>query len=153
MLLLLVNRNVGSVQLVHALIQTTLQSETTLTGISVILAPTIAMTFTHVILLVQTETVYLHVQPTTRLRPSTLQLQDIGLAGSLDTLQSTETNTQVTVNNAFRFSELTCNVTSNSITNTTTINLRANVGNTGVALSIGANGIFTDNTRIHILML
>jgi hypothetical protein len=57
----------------------------------------------------------------------------------------------VTVNNAFKFSELTCNVTSNSITNTTTINLRANAGNTGVALSIGANttGIFTDATDTY----
>jgi len=55
------------------------------------------------------------------------------------------------VNNAFRFSQLTCNVTSNSITNTTTINLRANAGNTGVALSIGANttGIFTDATDTY----
>jgi hypothetical protein len=42
----------------------------------------------------------------------------------IDTLQSTETNAQVTVNNAFKFSQLTCNVTSNSITNTTSINLR-----------------------------
>ena len=38
-----------------------------------------------------------------------------GLAGSLDTSQSIETNAQVTVNNAFKFSQLTCNVTSNSI--------------------------------------
>ena len=55
----------------------------------------------------------------------------------------------MTVYNAFKFSQLTCNVTSNSITNTTTINLRANSGNTGVALSIDANttGIFTDNTH------
>src|SRR5215467_11264704 len=47
-------------------------------------------------------------------------------------------------------SQLTCNVTSNS-TNNTTINLRANGGNTGVALSIGANttGIFTDNTHTY----
>ena len=73
------------------------------------------------------------------------------LAGSLDTLQSTETNAQVTVNNAFKFSQLTCNISSNSITNTTTINLRANARNTGVALSIGANttGIFTDNTHTY----
>ena len=55
------------------------------------------------------------------------------------------------MNNAFKFSQLTCNVTSNSITNTTTINLRANGGNTGIALSIGANttGIFTDNTHTY----
>jgi hypothetical protein len=55
------------------------------------------------------------------------------------------------VNNAFKFSQLTCNVSSNSITNTTTINLRANAGNTGVALSIDANttGIFTDNTHTY----
>jgi len=55
----------------------------------------------------------------------------------------------VTVNNAFKFTQLTCNVISNCITNTTTVNLRANAGNTGVALSIGSNttGIFTDNTH------
>ena len=55
------------------------------------------------------------------------------------------------MNNAFKFSQLTCNVTANSITNTTSINLRANGGNTGVALSIGANttGIFTDNTHTY----
>jgi hypothetical protein len=62
-----------------------------------------------------------------------------GLAGSLDTLQSTETNAQVTVNNAFKFSELTCNVTSNSITGNSTINLRKNAGNAGPTLSLGAN--------------
>jgi hypothetical protein len=52
-------------------------SETILTGNSVILAPTIAMTFTRVILRVQMETVYLHVQLTTPLRPLILQLQRI----------------------------------------------------------------------------
>jgi hypothetical protein len=52
-----------------------------------------------------------------------------GLAGSLHTSQSTETNAQVTVNNAFKFSELTCNVTSNSITGNSTVNLRKNAGN------------------------
>ena len=52
-----------------------------------------------------------------------------GLAGSLDTSQSTETNAQVTVNNAFKFSQLTCNVTSNSITGNSTVNLRKNDGN------------------------
>jgi hypothetical protein len=55
------------------------------------------------------------------------------------------------VNNAFKFSELTCNVTSNSITGNSTINLRKNAGNTGVALSMGANptGIFNDNTNTY----
>jgi len=48
-----------------------------LTGNLVILAPPIAMTFTRVILRVQTETVYLHVQPTTPLRSLILQLQHI----------------------------------------------------------------------------
>ena len=74
-----------------------------------------------------------------------------GLAGSLDTLQSTETNAQVTVNNAFKFSELTCNVTSNSITGNSTVNLRKNAGNAGPTLSIGANatGIFNDNTDTY----
>jgi hypothetical protein len=51
------------------------------------------------------------------------------------------------VNNAFKFSELTCNVTSNSITGNSTVNLRKNTGNAGPALSIGANatGIFNDS--------
>ncbi len=71
-----------------------------------------------------------------------------GLAGSLDTSQSTEANAQVTVNNAFKFSQLTCNVISNSITGNSTVNLRKNAGNAGPTLSIGANatGIFNDNT-------
>jgi hypothetical protein len=70
---------------------------------------------------------------------------------SLDTSQSTETNAQVTVNNAFKFSQLTCNVTSNSITNASTINLRANAGNAGPALSITASttGIFNDSTDTY----
>jgi hypothetical protein len=39
----------------------------------------------------------------------------------------------------------------NSITGNSTVNLRANGGNTGNALSIGANttGIFTDNTHTY----
>jgi hypothetical protein len=37
-----------------------------------------------------------------------------GLAGSLDSSQSTQANVQVTVNSAFKFSQLTCNVTSSS---------------------------------------
>ena len=55
------------------------------------------------------------------------------------------------MNNAFKFCQRTCNVTSNSITNTMTINLRANAGNTGIALSIGTNttGISTDNTHTY----
>jgi hypothetical protein len=67
-----------------------------------------------------------------------------GLAGSLDTSQSTETN-------AFKFSELTCNITSNSITGNSTVNLRKNAGNAGPILSIGANatGIFNDNTDTY----
>ena len=69
-------------------------------------------------------------------------------SGSLDTLQSPETNALVTVNNAFKFSQLTSNVTSNSITGNSTGNLRKNAGNAGPTLSIGANatGIFNDNT-------
>jgi hypothetical protein len=55
------------------------------------------------------------------------------------------------VNNAFKFSELTCNVTSNSITGNSTVNLRKNAGNAGPTLSIGANatGIFNDNTDTY----
>jgi hypothetical protein len=68
----------------------------------------------------------------------------------LDTSQSTEANAQVTVNNAFKFSELICNVTSNSITGNSTVNLRKNAGNAGPTLSIGANaGIFNDNTDTY----
>ena len=110
------------------------------------------MTFTRVILRVQTENCIFACAtdgPVTSINTSVAAYY--GLAGSLDTSQSTETNVQVTVNNAFKFSQLTCNVTSNSITNTTAINLRANAGNTGVTLSIGANttGIFTDNTHTY----
>jgi len=76
-----------------------------LTGNLVTLAPHIAMTFTRVILRVQTETVYLHMQLTTPITSiNTSVTVYCGLAGSLDTLQSTETNAQVTVNNAFKFS-------------------------------------------------
>ena len=62
--------------------------------------------------------------------------QYFGLSGSLVSGQSTETSAQVTVNTAFQFSQLTCNVTSNGITNSSTINLRANSGNAGPAVSI-----------------
>ncbi len=57
----------------------------------------------------------------------------------------------MTVNDAFKFSELTCNVTSNSITTSSTITLRANTGNAGPTLSIGVNpsGIFNDNTDTY----
>jgi hypothetical protein len=76
-----------------------------------------------------------------------------GLAGSLVTGQTTETNAQVMANNAFKFSQLTCNVTSNSITSASTINLRANAGNpaNGPTLSITASttGIFNDSTDTY----
>jgi hypothetical protein len=57
----------------------------------------------------------------------------------------------VTVNNAFKFSQLTCNVTSNSITGNSTVNLRKNAGNAGPTLLIGANstGIFNDNSDTY----
>ncbi|HYV52054.1 MAG TPA: hypothetical protein VE971_02060, partial [Candidatus Eisenbacteria bacterium] len=44
-----------------------------------------------------------------------------------------------------------CNVTSNSITGNSTVNLRKNAGNAGPTLSIGANatGIFNDNTDTY----
>jgi hypothetical protein len=69
----------------------------------------------------------------------------------IDTIMKTETNAQVIVNNAFKFSQLTCNVTSNSITGNSTVNLRKNAGNAGPTLSIGANatGIFNDNTDTY----
>ena len=55
------------------------------------------------------------------------------------------------MNNAFKFSQLTCNVTSHSITGNSTVNLRKNAGNAGPTLSIGANatGIFNDNTDTY----
>ena len=55
------------------------------------------------------------------------------------------------MNNAFKFSELTCNVTSNSITGNSAVNLRKNAGNAGPTLSIGANatGIFNDNADTY----
>jgi hypothetical protein len=77
--------------------------------------------------------------------------QYFGLSGSLVSGQSTETSTQVTVNTAFQFSQLTCNVTSNGITNASTINLRANGGNAGPTVSIAGSttGIFNDNTDTY----
>lgn len=62
--------------------------------------------------------------------------QYFGLSGSLVSGKSTETSAQVTVNTAFQFSQLTCNVTSNGITNASTINLRANSGNAGPTVSL-----------------
>jgi len=54
----------------------------------------------------------------------------------------------VKVNNA---SQLTCNVTLNSITGNSTIKLRKNAGNAGPTLSIGGNatGNFNDNTDMY----
>jgi hypothetical protein len=77
--------------------------------------------------------------------------QYFGLSGSLVSGQSTETSAQVTVNTAFQFSQLTCNVTSNGITNASTINLRANSGNAGPAVSItgSTTGIFSDSTNTY----
>ena len=80
-----------------------------LTGNLVILAPPIAMTFTRVILRVQTETVLFvcaTVDPVTFI--NTLVTIYYVLAGILDTSQSTEANAQVTVNNTFKFSQLDC---------------------------------------------
>jgi hypothetical protein len=73
------------------------------------------------------------------------------LSGSLVSGQSTETSAQVTVNTAFQFSQLTCNVTSNGITNASTINLRANSGDEGPTVSItgSTTGIFNDNTNTY----
>jgi hypothetical protein len=77
--------------------------------------------------------------------------QYFGLSGSFTSGQSTETNAQVTINTALQFSQLICNVTSNSITNASTINLRANGGNAGPAVSItgSTTGIFNDNTDTY----
>ena len=106
-----------------------------MTGNSVILAPTIAMTFTRVnftstngdcIFACATD------DPLTSINTSVTAYY--GLAGSLDTLQSTETNAQVTVNNAFKFSQLTCNVISNSITCNSTFT-KIEVGTKEVRLS------------------
>ena len=77
--------------------------------------------------------------------------QYFGLSGSLVSGQSAETSAQVTVNTAFQFSQLTCNVTSNGITNASTINLRANSGNAGPAVSItgSTTGIFSDSINTY----
>jgi hypothetical protein len=77
--------------------------------------------------------------------------QYFGLSGNLVSGQSTETSAQVTVNTAFQFSQLTCNVTSNGITNASTINLRANSGNAAPTVSItgSTTGIFNDNTDTY----
>jgi hypothetical protein len=74
-----------------------------------------------------------------------------GLSGGLEITDSTETNTQVLVNFAYLFSQLLANVSSNSISSNSTLNLRANGGNTGVAASIIFNttGIFVDNTNTY----
>jgi hypothetical protein len=79
---------------------------------------------------------------------NTYVTQYFGLSGSLVSGQSTETSAQVTVNTGFQFSQLTCNVISNGITNASTINLRANSGNAGPTVSItgSTTGIFNDNT-------
>jgi hypothetical protein len=55
------------------------------------------------------------------------------------------------MNNAFKFSQLTCNVTSNSITSNSAVNGRKDAGNAGLTLSIGANstGIITDTTDTY----
>ena len=76
---------------------------------------------------------------------------NILVSGSLVSGQSAETSAQVTVNTAFQFSQLTCNVTSNGITNASTINLRANSGNAGPTVSItgSTTGIFNDNTDTY----
>lgn len=79
-------------------------------------------------------------------------LNYFGLAGSLVTGQTTETNAQVTVNSAFTFSQLLANVASNGMTNASTLTLRANAGNAGsVSVSIGASstGVFVDNTDTY----
>jgi hypothetical protein len=47
-------------------------------------------------------------------------------SGSIVSGQSTETSAQVTVNTAFRFSQLTCNVTSNGITNVSVVIVEKN---------------------------
>ena len=77
--------------------------------------------------------------------------QYFGLSGSLVTGQTTETNAEVLVNSAFLFSQLLASVSSNTISTSSTLNLRANVGNTGISASITANttGIFVDNTNTY----
>ena len=76
-----------------------------------------------------------------------------GLSGGLDISQTTETNAQVTVNSAFQFSQLTINITSDSITSapSLTVNLRANSGNTGVAVSASnaQTGVLSDSTDTY----
>ncbi|MFZ0511581.1 MAG: hypothetical protein WAM14_08245 [Candidatus Nitrosopolaris sp.] len=67
------------------------------------------------------------------------------------TLQKRLKQMQVTINNAFTFSQLTTNVASNGITNASTVTLRANAGSSGVSVSIGGSstGVFTDAVNTY----
>lgn len=69
------------------------------------------------------------------------------LAGDLNTPLSTESDSQILVNSAYTFSELTINVQSNGITNASTLTLRANGADTSLAVSIGnqQTGVVSDS--------
>lgn len=82
---------------------------------------------------------------------STSSTSNIPLCGELF-VPGTETSSQVTVNNAYIFSQLGCNVLSpNGITAASTVKLRANAGNSGPSVSITAStaGLFFDNSNTY----
>lgn len=79
----------------------------------------------------------------------------LGLGGTIISGETTENHTKVTVNNAFTFSNLLINVTSNGITSnpSMTLTLRANGGNAGsVAISVAnsTTGVHSDNSDTYI---
>lgn len=69
------------------------------------------------------------------------------LAGDLLGNLTTESDSQTLVNSAYTFSELTINVQSNTITNPSTLTLRANGADTSLSVSIGASqtGVVSDS--------
>lgn len=73
------------------------------------------------------------------------------LSGDLNNPLTTESNSQVLVNSAYTFSELTINIQSpNNITNASTLTLRAN-GSDVISLSIPASssGVFSNSTDTY----
>lgn len=77
----------------------------------------------------------------------------LGLTGMTGAGSTNEPDMKVTVNTAFLFSQLCCNVTANLITSATTITLRVNSANpaSGPSLSIGNSltGVFTDTVNTY----
>jgi hypothetical protein len=76
-----------------------------------------------------------------------------GLAGDLETGDSTESDTEVLTNNTFTFSDLDVNVQANTVSATSTVTLRANAASpsNGPSASITSSGTghFTDTTHTY----